>query len=247
MIWMIRINLLPTRAGRKRVSGRRSLALIGLVLVVEILGLFLWYQAVADDAAEQEALAQQAEAEVEQLEAAKAELEEREQAKVELARQNVVFEKLKHEKTGPPEMLKFLSYVLTKKEDNLYNREELQAQEAAGWASGWDPDNLWLTRVEQSFNWLSIEGRARSHEDVAEFYRRLESGIYFVFIDPIVQRVIVDQEFTNLEFVEFEAEAFINYDPDGEMKLRAEDVPSEIREMIADAGEGAESDDEEGQ
>ncbi|MGM0574303.1 MAG: PilN domain-containing protein [Myxococcota bacterium] len=246
MIWMIRINLLPTREGRRKVSGRRTLAIIGLVLVVEVLGLFLWYQAVEDDAASQMNLAQKTEQEVQRLEQAKKELEQREEAKLQLARQNLVFEKLKHEKTGPPEMLKFLSYVLTKKEDNLYNREELQAQEAAGWASGWDTDNLWITELDQVHNWLTIKGHARSHEDVAEFYRRLESGIYFVFIDPVVQKVITDPDFPDVELVEFEAEAFINYDPGGELKLHSEEIPPEIKDVIAEASEAGGQAGEEG-
>ncbi len=235
MILMLKINLLPQKEGKRRRAGggRQWLAILGLLVVIEFLVLYVWYSGVADEAAEAEASARRAEEKIAALEKKKTQLEEREQAKLELARQNVIFEKLKAEKTGPPEMLKFLSYVLTKKEDNLYNREELKAQEAAGWASGWDTHRLWLTEVTQSDTDFAINGLARSHEDVAEFYRRLESGIYFVIIDPLMQKVTNDKDFPDrLELVEFESDTLLNYNSHGELKMRREDVPERLVSLI---------------
>ncbi|MEZ4266168.1 MAG: PilN domain-containing protein [Myxococcota bacterium] len=231
---MIRINLLPTREGRgKRQSGKRMLALLGLVVLIECFAFFLWWQSIEGDVAIEQKKAGDAKARVEKLEKQKAKLEERETAKLELARQNVIFEKLKHEKSGPAEMLKFLSYVLTAKEDNLYNRDELKAQEAAGWSSGWDPDRLWVTELIETNGELSIKGQAKSHEDVAEFYRRLESGIYFPVIDPEVQQVISDTEFKEIELVSFEAYSLLNYNPDGELKMRRDEVPEALLDAVA--------------
>jgi Tfp pilus assembly protein PilN len=233
---MIRINLLPSREGRgKRQSGQRVLALLGLVVLIECFAAFLWWQSVEGDAAIELKKAGDAKARVEKLEKQKAVLEERETAKLELARQNVIFEKLKHEKSGPAEMLKFLSYVLTAKEDNLYNRDELKAQEAAGWSSGWDPDRLWVTELIEENGDLSLKGQAKSHEDVAEFYRRLESGIYFPLIDPVVQQVITDTEFKETELVSFEAYSMLNYNPEGEMKMRRDEVPDSLLGAVAAA------------
>lgn len=236
---MIRINLLPTATAKKRRGPQRTIGIIGLCLVLEVIGLYLWYQAVEDDAVLQEQAAVQQEKRVQQLEERKAQLDKLEEAKVELARQNVIFEKMKFEKTGPPEMLKFLSYVLTKKEENPYSREELKAQEAAGWASGWATDNLWLTELSEEGGHLTLKGRAKSHEDVAEFYRRLETGIYFPLIDPIVQQVVQDDEFKELELVAFETYALVNYNPDGQMKMAKEDVPEELLGLIPAAPEPA--------
>ena len=238
MILMIKINLLPAKEGKRRRSsssggGRQWLAILMLLLVIEMLVLYVWHDGVAEEASQAAISAKRAEDKIASLEKKKAQLEEREQAKLELARQNVIFEKLKAEKTGPPEMLKFLSYVLTKKEDNLYNREELKAQEAAGWASGWDTHRLWLTEVSQSDSDFAITGLARSHEDVAEFYRRLESGIYFVEIDPVQQKVTPDKDFADrLELVEFDADTFLNYNSDGELKMKREDVPERLVRLI---------------
>jgi len=236
VIGMIRINLLPAKDGRRRRSGggtQKTGAIIILLVILELLGMYGWYQDISDQATEQQSIAKRAEDKVKQLEKKKKKLEAREQSKLELARQNVIFEKMKNEKTGPPEMLKFLSYVLTKKEDNLYNREELKSQEAAGWASGWNPENLWLTHIAVNQNGIVLKGSSRSHEDVAEFYRRLESGIYFVMIDPVYQKVFNDADFTELELVEFEATAMLNYNTDGELRMTREDVPERLAHLIS--------------
>ena len=238
MIGMIRINLLPAKDGRRRRSGggtQKTGAIIMLLVILELLGMYGWYQDVSDQATEQQSIAKRAQDQVKQLEKKKKKLEEREQSKLELARQNVIFEKMKNEKTGPPEMLKFLSYVLTKKEDNLYNREELKAQEASGWASGWNPETLWLTQVVVQHTKVVLRGHSRSHEDVAEFYRRLESGIYFLMIDPVFQKVFTDADFSDLELVEFEATAMLNYNTDGELRMTREDVPERLAHLIAAA------------
>jgi Tfp pilus assembly protein PilN len=236
MIGMIRINLLPAKDGRRRRTSsgsQKTGAIILLLVVLELLGMFSWYQDLSDQAQEQNSIAKRADDRVKTLEAKKKKLEEREKSKIELARQNVIFEKMKSEKTGPPEMLKYLSYVLTKKEDNLYNREELKAQEASGWASGWNAENLWMTQVVVGANDVILRGHARSHEDVAEFYRRLESGIYFVMIDPVFQKVFSDPDFSELELVEFEATAMVNYNTDGEMRMTREDVPQRLAHLIS--------------
>lgn len=209
------------------------LALLGLVVLVECFAFFLWYQSIQSDVAIEQKKAADAKVRVEKLEKQKTKLEEREVAKLELARQNVIFEKLRHEKSGPAEMLKFLSYVLTQKEDNLYNRDELKAQEAAGWSSGWDPDRLWVTKLTEDNGELNIKGTAKSHEDVAEFYRRLESGIYFPLIDPVVQQIANDTEFKEIEVVNFEAFALLNYNPNGELKMRRDEVPEALEGLVA--------------
>ena len=236
---MIRINLLPAKDGRRRRSSsggpQKTGAIIFLLVILEVLGMYSWYQDVSDQAVEQQSIAKRAEDKVKKLEKKKRKLEDREKSKLELARQNVIFEKMKNEKTGPPEMLKFLSYVLTKKEDNLYNREELKAQEASGWASGWNPQNLWLTQVIVDGMGVLLRGHARSHEDVAEFYRRLESGIYFMMIDPVFQKVFNDADFTELELVEFEATALLNYNTDGELRMTREEVPARLAHLIVEA------------
>ena len=234
---MIRINLLPSRDTRRRRIGQRTLAIGVALLVVEAAGLFFWYDTVDTEAALVAKAAQDAEARVERLEKAKKDLEERRLKKNELVRQNIFFEQKKAQKTGPPEILKFLSYVLTRKEDNLYNRDEIKAQEAAGWAPGWDSDQVWLTSVveraaEPPLSEIAVKGVAKSHEDVAEFYRRLESGAYFVLIDPVVQEVTRDEDFDTQELVSFEVVTLVTFSTEGELRMLRGDVPQTLERLI---------------
>jgi len=79
---------------------------------------------------------------------------------------------------------------------------------------------------------FSLKGFARSHEDVAEFYRRLESGIYFVNIDPVIQQVTQDVDFPQLEVVSFEASVLVTYNPEGTIRMAAADLPEALRAMF---------------
>jgi len=232
---MIRINLLPSDGARRRRGGQSTITIVMLLVIVELLGLFTWYQGVEEEAQRQQTAVRKAEESLKRLEKAKTHLESRESEKAELAQQNHVLEKLKTDKTGPSTMLKFISYVLTRKEDNLYNREELTAQEAAGWASGWDPQNVWLTKLSEEFGEVTLHGLARSHEDVAEFYRRMETSIHFIGIDPVMQEVVNDTDFEEMELVAFEAFTTVNYDPTGKLRMKREEVPEPLKPFIVES------------
>ncbi len=234
---MIRINLLPSEGSRRRRGGQNTLSIVMLLVIIEVLGLFSWYQDVEEQVGQQASAIRKAEESVKRLEKAKSRLEERESEKVELSQQNLILETLKTAKTGPAKILKYISYVLTRKEDNLYNREELTAQEAAGWASGWDPRNVWITKLTEEFGDVTILGLARSHEDVAEFYRRMETSIHFVGIDPVMQEVVTGQDFEEIELVAFEAVTIVNYDSTGKLRMKREEVPDAMTPFIIASAE----------
>ncbi len=234
---MIRINLLPSEGTRRRRGGQSTLTIVMLLVIIEVLGLFTWYQGVEEQVGQQASAIRKAEESVKRLEKAKTRLEEREVEKVELSQQNLILETLKTAKTGPAKILKYISYALTRKEDNLYNREELTAQEAAGWASGWDPRNVWITKLTEEFGDVTILGLARSHEDVAEFYRRMETSIHFVGIDPVMQEVVKGQDFDEIELVAFEAVTLVNYDSTGKLRMKREAVAEPLMPFIVASAE----------
>lgn len=215
MLAMIKINLLAAREKKGASGGGRSVLLLFLVLLLaEGAGLYVWYDSVATRANAEKAKVKDLEAKVAELNKVKVKMEEREQNKATLAKQNIVFEELKYDKAGPANMLLFLTYVTTRKEDNVYNQEEIKAQEDAGWDMSWDPDRLWITFFEEKDKEVTIRGHAISHEDVAQFYTRLATSIYFYEVQPQIQ----ERKFnTDLEvkYVEFHVEALLNYDTDG--------------------------------
>ena len=76
-------------------------------------------------------------------------------------------------------------------------------------------------------------GHAIAHEDVTEFYRRLESSIFFYDIRPDTQE-IKRNDALDMRYVEFNLECKLNYDTQG--------VPtpkSEVEAMKKAASEAA--------
>ena len=216
---MIKINLLSSKEGKKQRGGKNLVALFVLLVIAEAAGLYVWYDGVAQRAAVEGAKLKDLESKVEELNRVKQKMEEREQNKGTLAKQNIVFEELKYDKVGPSNLLLFLAYALTKKEDNVYNQDEIKAQEDIGWDMSWDPDRLWITELAELDKEAVISGRALSHEDVAELYTRLESSIYFYDVSPDVQEQKFNSEL-DLKYVEFNLHAKVNYDLEG--------VPTEV-------------------
>ena len=215
MLLMIKINLLAAREKKSGGGGGRSVLLLFLVLLLaEGAGLWVWYDSVATREASEKAKVKDLEAKVAELNKVKVKMEEREQNKATLAKQNIVFEELKYDKAGPANMLLFLTYVMTRKEDNVYNQEEIKAQEDAGWDMSWDPDRLWITNFEEKERDVTIRGQAISHEDVAQFYTRLSSSIYFYEVQPQVQERKFNSQL-DIKYVEFKVEARLNYDTEG--------------------------------
>ena len=78
---MIRINLLPAGDGRRRTQESKGFALILVaILLAEVVGLFVWYQAAEDELRSASVRASAAEKDLRELQRRKKELEAREQA-----------------------------------------------------------------------------------------------------------------------------------------------------------------------
>ena len=214
MIALIRINLLSVKDVRKKRGGEKLLLVLLAILAVEAGGMALWYSNLSSTVEQQRRQIAALKRDVEDLNKIKAKIEEREKHKRTITQQNIIFEELKYDKIGPPNALLFLSYVLTPKEDNVYNAEELKAQEEAGWDVTWDPSRVWLTEFTEEDGKITIQGQAIDHEDVTEFYRRLESSIYFYDVMPGVQEIEVDKDI-DAKYVKFTVTANLNYDLEG--------------------------------
>ena len=222
MLLMIRINLLPTRSKTKRkkagpsvASAARPLILLGvLIFAAGMVSMYMWYEQLEAENVKERTKTSDLKKKVDELEKVKVTMEERERSQKILAQQNFIFDELKYDKIGPPNALLFLSYVLSKTEDNSFNAQELQSQEDNGWNVSWDPARLWITSFQEEEDTIEINGEAMAHEDVTEFYRRLESSIYFYDVAPDVQELQVNDAI-NLRYVSFKVVCKLNYDLEG--------------------------------
>ena len=191
---MIRINLLPVRERRKRREGRQVLMLCTILLAAQFVGI---YYLSAEINAERDHIAAQLRAldkEIEKRRGVQQRIGELETQKTNLVAQVDLFKQLEEEKEGPAKLLLFLAYAITPRKETPYNREELQTLERLGWDMSWDPDRLWLESLSSRRTQLEISGVAMSHEDVAEFSKRLRTSIFFPGVEPQQQVQEYDME-----------------------------------------------------
>jgi Tfp pilus assembly protein PilN len=211
---MIRINLLPVKEVKKKKVRKEFLLLVAILVALDVMVLMSWGGAAEEGLTVVKSRNKALQEQVDSLKEAKAQIEEREQNKALLEAQNFIFDKLKFDKIGPSNLLLFLSYVLTKPEDSAQNREEIKKREVIGWNVDWDADAVWLTNIVEKDGMVRMKGEARNHEDVAEFLKRLEAGVFFYKPELIRQEKKFHLQLET-HYVDFEIVADLNYNLDG--------------------------------
>lgn len=207
---MIRINLIGTKAKPKAKAPKGHLFLFLGLIIVEAAFLFVWYQMLSSDLEAATQRTKDATAKIDDLKKVKQAWERWQVEKADLARQSAIFDTLRADQIGPPNLLQYVSYVLTRVPDSPASSDEIKAQELVGWNPKWDPRRVWLTRTEENLGIVTLRGEAIDHEDVAEFYRRLESSDYFVAVEPGLQMRKLSNRL-GIKYVEFRVTAGINY------------------------------------
>jgi type IV pilus assembly protein PilN len=148
---MIRINLLPFRAARKREDIRRQVSISGLMLLLLLLLLGIKFISLSSDVSE---LRTQESNKKTELEGYKKELEEikkLEKMIKEIRAKLDVIKELEKGKTGPVLLLSAVADAVPK-------------------------DKLWLTSLKESSGTLSLTGTAMDNETIALFMNNLENA-----------------------------------------------------------------------
>src|SRR2546428_12228793 len=109
---MIRINLLPVRAAKKREFGRQQLILLGLILVGAVVGNYLWFKAEADSEAALRSRIVSTKAEIAQLEKTIGEVKSITQDKKALEDKLKILDTLKKGRTGPVKVMDELATII---------------------------------------------------------------------------------------------------------------------------------------
>ncbi|MBN96044.1 MAG: hypothetical protein CL928_18545 [Deltaproteobacteria bacterium] len=150
---MIRINLLPVRAARKKEAVQRHLLLfiagLAAILLVGIVG----YQSKKGDLDILQARNARLQREIDDLKKIIGEVDEYKVQQEQLEQKLKVIRELKAKKTGPVHMLDELALRI--------------------------PEKLWLTYLEQVEKKISLEGVSINNEVIATFMSRLEESDYF--------------------------------------------------------------------
>ena len=149
---MIRINLLPVRAVKKREMGRQVLVLFAMVLLGAGVGNYFWY---ADRNAELKTHRQgvtTTKAKIAELEKIIGEVTNINTRKAEVEKKLSVLDSLRRGRNGPVRMMDALASATPKK--------------------------LWVKTFTEAGSAVAIEGSAVSHDEVAEFMRGLNGVVW---------------------------------------------------------------------
>ena len=149
---MIRINLLPVRAVKKREMGRQILALFAVVLLGAGVGNYLWFSD-RDGVVQKQASALAAtKARIAELDKTIGEVKNINARKVEVEKKLAVLDELRRGRSGPVRLLDALSTSLPKK--------------------------AWLKSFTEERGAVKLAGSAVSHDEVAELMRNLNSMVW---------------------------------------------------------------------
>jgi len=200
---MIRINLLPIKQDRRREAGRNQIFIGLLVLVVELAGFTFLYLDAAADVDEQKNANDLIQAKVKKIEKQvknhKRILKEIE----EYEKRQEAIDNLQAARTGPVYVMLEISNVLSKSGrphiDHDKYQQMIQTNPASGYDENWDFRRLWLDTFQEKDKLVRITGQGMTHEDVAEFIRRVNLSDFFTSSELVS---------TNLELPKITMEGF---------------------------------------
>jgi type IV pilus assembly protein PilN len=150
---MIRINLLPVRAKKKRNTSIYQIVAMSAVLMVALVSAFTVHSVYVAQVEERERKKTDNENEIKRLQKIIGEVNELDKQKTRLLSQLAVIDKLEKGKRGPVRVL-----------------DEL---------SGSIPKRVWVTSFRETAGSLSITGAAMDNSDISEFMRALQKTPYF--------------------------------------------------------------------
>lgn len=212
---MIRINLLPQK--RRRVeagSAGEAWIFVALgVVLLEIVGLFVFHGMKESELAEEQAKNARISAQIAQ---SKATVANHAEVKAELERMRAREEaitKLQTARSGPTAVLLEIGRLLTPGKGPTVDAEKLaqvrRDNPLAVFNPAWDSRRLWIKSFIEEHRLLRIQGVARDGSDVSELARRMNLSDYFdkVRLLPGTKRL----DPTGLEVVDFALEAEVKY------------------------------------
>ena len=150
---MIRINLLPVKATRKKEIVKGQLAVLGVTLLIALLVCGGLYMSLSSKISDEKALIAQKEAEIASLKKKIGEVAQFKKRQQELREKLDILDKLSDGKTGPVRLLDELSLAI--------------------------PDKMWVVSYSESNGNIVMSGVSLTEETVAQFMRKLETSDYY--------------------------------------------------------------------
>jgi type IV pilus assembly protein PilN len=181
---MIKINLLPVKQDRRREAGRNQLLVAALAIVVEIIVGTLLYLGASTSLTEQKNANGSIQTQVDRIEKQVGDHQKILADIQEYEKRQEAIDNLEAARTGPAFLMLELSTILSKNgrpniDHNKY-QQMIQTNPTLAFDESWDFRRLWLDSFAEKDKVVKIAGQGLTHEDVAEFLRRLQLSSFFV-------------------------------------------------------------------
>ncbi|HXU69359.1 MAG TPA: PilN domain-containing protein [Polyangia bacterium] len=211
---MIKINLLPVKAAKRREQGQRQLLIGVVVFSAALVGIIVFH---GTQVAQINSLREHNTQLSKDIAKLKAEIGDYEVIKAqrdELIRQRDAIKRLQANRGGPTYMMRELSDILTPGKGPTFNKEQYEEQikrnPNAGFNPNWDTRRAWLISYSETNHNVKIKGGAKSDEDVAEFLKRLQVSAFFSDVNWQQTKPEVDTKL-NVSYVTFDVTCRVNY------------------------------------
>jgi type IV pilus assembly protein PilN len=150
---MIRINLLPVRAAKKREFGRQQIVFLVLILVLAGIGNYFWYNKVDGDLTGLDQQIARTRSEIAQLEKTIGEVKSIKEDKKALEDKLKILDSLKKGRSGPVRVMDDLATII--------------------------PAKVWMVDYAETGGAVTMVGRAASYEDLSAFSKKLKESKHF--------------------------------------------------------------------
>jgi type IV pilus assembly protein PilN len=150
---MIRINLLPVRAEKKRESLRQQSLVVVALAVLLVGGIVAVHMMLGNDIARQEADIAARKAEIARLDAKIGQVRQFKQKKRDLEEKIAVIATLEAQQRGPSQVFYELTQII--------------------------PEKLWIESLKDAGGSLSLQGVAIDNQTIARFMTRMEASQWF--------------------------------------------------------------------
>jgi type IV pilus assembly protein PilN len=150
---MIKINLLPVRAAKKREFGRQQLVLFAVLVVAAFVGNYLWLNKVDSELEDMNRRIANTRAEIAQLEKTIGEVKSIKEEKKALEDKLKILETLKQGRTGPVKVMDELATLI--------------------------PQRVWIAEYSEAGGGVTMTGRAAAYEDLSAFSKKLKASKHF--------------------------------------------------------------------
>lgn len=157
---MIKINLLPVRAAKKKESARQQISILLLAVTAVLVIAFGIYSVTLAKIITAQGEIVKSEQEIKRLKEKIGEIDNLKKVQAEVKKKLDILNQLRRDKTGPATRLAKLSDAV--------------------------PEKLWLTKYTESGSNVSLGGVAFNEELIAEFMRNLQASNAFTNVELLV-------------------------------------------------------------